>query len=193
MLTRTCNVEIERLTIFKLHGRNSNKARELIWTWRIAWFAQRRHEESKVQSRFFDHFFEFLKTKMDCLTPKNCWSKFHTPNPYPSDISWKKCDEPNMTVWTFHDTHPSQNNYLLHGMTCQKFCSVVGSNHLKHSFTFKIREGISFFIMPPSCFTSVYPLNFLQVYMLVKALGRGACLDGPYFGNDLNLGLCPTL
>jgi hypothetical protein len=30
MLTRTCNMEIERLTIFKLHGRNSNKARELI-------------------------------------------------------------------------------------------------------------------------------------------------------------------
>jgi hypothetical protein len=55
------------------------------------------------------------------------------------------------------------------------------------------REGISFFIVPPSCFASVYPLNFLQVYMLGKAIGWGACLVSPYFGNDLNLGLYPTL
>jgi hypothetical protein len=54
-------------------------------------------------------------------------------------------------------------------------------------------EGISFFIMPPSCFASVYPLKFLQVCMFGKALGQGACLGSPYFGNDLNLGLYPTL
>jgi hypothetical protein len=64
---------------------------------------------------------------------------------------------------------------------------------VKHIFTSMCREGISFFIVPPSCFTSVYPLNFLQVYMLGKAIGRGACIVSPYFGNDLNLGLHPTL
>jgi hypothetical protein len=29
--------------------------------------------------------------------------------------------------------------------------------------------------------------------MLGKVLGRGVCLGSPYFGNDLNLGLHPTL
>jgi hypothetical protein len=78
-------------------------------------------------------------------------------------------------------------------MTCQKFCSVFGSNLIKHIFTSMSREGISFCIVPPSCFASVYPLNFLQVYTLGKAIGWGACLVSPYFGNDLNLGLYPTL
>jgi hypothetical protein len=47
--------------------------------------------------------------------------------------------------------------------------------------------------MRGSCFASVYPLNFLKVYTLGKAIGRGACLGSPYFGNDLNLGFHPTL
>ncbi len=33
MVTRTCNMEIERLTIYKLHGRNSNIVTKLIWIW----------------------------------------------------------------------------------------------------------------------------------------------------------------
>ncbi len=90
-------------------------------------------------------------------------------------------------------TRPSQNYYVLHGMTCEKICSVFGSNLIKHIFTSMSREGISFCIVPPSCFASVYPLNFLQVYMLGKAIGRGACVVSPYFRNDFNLGLYPTL
>ncbi|CAM6009671.1 unnamed protein product [Sphagnum balticum] len=39
------------------------------------------------------------------------------------------------------------------------------------------REAISYVIMPPSCFTSVYPLNFWQVFMS---------------DNSLDLGLYPT-
>jgi hypothetical protein len=32
-------------------------------------------------------------------------------------------------------------------MTCQKFCSVSGRNLIKHIFSFRSREGISFFII----------------------------------------------
>jgi hypothetical protein len=77
------------------------------------------------------------------------------------------------------------------GMTCQKLCGVFGGDLIKHILTLGSREGISFFIMPASCFASVYPLDLLQVYMLGKVLGRGACLGSPYFGKDLNLGLLP--
>jgi hypothetical protein len=34
--------------------------------------------------------------------------------------------------------------------------------------------------------------EFLKIFTF-KAFGRGACLISPYFGNDLNLGLYPTL
>jgi hypothetical protein len=33
ILTRSCNTKIEKLTICKLHGRNSNIVKELIWSW----------------------------------------------------------------------------------------------------------------------------------------------------------------
>ncbi len=81
--------------------------------------------------------------------------------------------------------------YYTEGMTCQKLCSVFGGNLIKHILISGSREGISFFIMPPSCFASVYPRDLLQVSMLGKALGPGACLGSPHFGNDLNLGLLP--
>ncbi len=93
----------------------------------------------------------------------------------------------------FPNTHPPQNYYLLHGMNCQKICSRFGGNLIKQFFTSRSGEGISFSIMPSSCFASVYPLNFLQVYMFGRVLGRGACLGSPYSGNDLNLGLHPRL
>jgi hypothetical protein len=41
---------------------------------------------------------------------------------------------------------------LYHVMTCQKFCSVSGGNLIKHIFSSRSREGISFFIMPSSLF-----------------------------------------
>ncbi len=88
---------------------------------------------------------------------------------------------------------PFSNYYLLHRMTCHKICSEFGGNCKKNTFTSRSREGISFSILPGSCFASVYPLNFLQVYMMGKVLSRGACLGSPYFGNDRNLGLHPKL
>jgi hypothetical protein len=59
-------------------------------------------------------------------------------------------------------------NGSLFGMTCHKFSSVSGGNFIKHIFSSRSREGISFFIMPPSSSTSVSPLKFWQVvYYLV--------------------------
>jgi hypothetical protein len=81
--------------------------------------------------------------------------------------------------------------YYKEGMTCQKLCSVFGGHLIKHILTSGSREGILFFIMPPSCFASVYPPDLLQVNMFGKVLGPGACLGSSYFGNDLNLGLLP--
>ncbi len=113
-----------------------------------------------------------------------------------------------------------QSCYVL--MTCQKFCSVSGGNLIKHIFSSRSREGISFFIimpppclpgflhfwednlffiMPPSCFALVSPVNFWQVSMWGKAPSQGHYPIGPalhyhlmhpYFGNVLDIGLYPT-
>ncbi len=60
---------------------------------------------------------------------------------------------------------------------CQKFWSVSGGHFIMHIFSsMRSREGISFFIMPPSYFGLVSPLNFWQVFMSCKALGLGLYL-----------------
>jgi hypothetical protein len=65
---------------------------------------------------------------------------------------------------------PSQKLPLPYIMTCQKFCSIIsGRNFRKHIFSYRSREGILFFIMPPL----VSPLNFWQVFTLDKALSQG--------------------
>ncbi len=55
-------------------------------------------------------------------------------------------------------------------MTCQKFCSVSRGNLIKKFFSSRSGEGISFFIMPPSCFVTVSALNFWFTWG--KALGQ---------------------
>ncbi len=144
--------------------------------------------------RVFDCFFEIFKNQtgfFEVLRMADQSSAHLTLTHL--DISWKSATNTSWLCRLFPNTHPPQNYYLLHGMNCQKICSRFGGNLIKQFFTSRSGEGISFSIMPSSCFASVYPLNFLQVYMLGKVLGRGACLGSPYFGNDLNLGLHPTL
>jgi len=43
-------------------------------------------------------------------------------------------------------------------MTCQKICSVFGGNLVEQFFSSRRREGISFFIMPPSLFAWFSPI-----------------------------------
>ncbi len=54
---------------------------------------------------------------------------------------------------------------------CQNFCSVFGGNLIKHVFSSKSKEGITIFIMPASCFSSVFPLNFLQLITWGEVIG----------------------
>ncbi len=54
----------------------------------------------------------------------------------------------------------------------------------------RILQCFSFFIMPPSCFTSVSPLNFWQVFTQIWA-ALGYWTVHLYFGNALNPRLYP--
>lgn len=68
-------------------------------------------------------------------------------------------------------------------VTCQKFCSISADNLIKHNFPSRIRERISFFVMPPtSCCASVSTLNFWQVVKSGKALDWGITKMGPALG-----------
>ncbi len=58
-----------------------------------------KNEESNVQSRSFDHFFEFVVNQyelFDVLRIADQSSTYLTDCPF--DISWKKCNQPIMAV-----------------------------------------------------------------------------------------------
>jgi hypothetical protein len=64
-------------------------------------------------------------------------------------------------------------------------CRVYRGNLIKHIFSSRSREeGISFFIMPPSCFVSVSQLNFWQVFTSDKAMDHGITKIGPSLGRS---------
>ncbi len=78
--------------------------------------------------------------------------------------------------------------------TCQKFCRLSGGNLIKHIFPSRIREAISFFIMPPtSCCASVSPLNFWQVFKSGKALSQGHYQNGACTGVSPRAASCTLI
>jgi hypothetical protein len=90
---------------------------------------------------------------LDWFGPRVSNSK-HIPSTVWISPRFKRKFIPNWYVLWYH--YPTV-------MMCQKFGSISGGKLIKHNLSSRSREAILFFIMQPSPFTTVSPLNFWQV------------------------------